>query len=270
LKEEVTEVADTATEQLGSIANRALDELAAARKKPEAPAAAGDAPLLAIVQMLFTQNQQAMQQQTAMMMELMKSARQAEPPPPAAAPSLAEQLALLREVRDAAADFGGGGGRPVKATLMEHVITALAPSLPQLLAVLSRLGTAPAVGAAPVVPVPAAPVPIAEVVPPVLANPQIEGVDDVTMKMGLRFMQVGEKALAAFERGRTGDQFAEALETMEADGEAVYAQLHAVGYDGIMQVIQTLPAWGSLAARRVEVEEFIRAFVSYGDAEVSE
>ncbi|MCX6596629.1 MAG: hypothetical protein NTV70_09710 [Acidobacteria bacterium] len=265
LKQEVEEVADTATEQLGSIANRALDELAAARKKPE-PVASSDSSLLGIVQMLFTQQQQAAQQQTAMMMELFKSSRQVQAPaPPPAATSLAEQLALLRELREAAADFSGGSARPVKSTLMEHVISALAPSLPHVLAVLTRLGTAPAVGAAPVAAgqVPAA---VPEAAPVAMVNHPIEGVEDVTMKMGLRFMEVGQQALKAFERGRTGDQFAEALETMADDGAAVYEQLHSVGFDGIMQVVRTLPAWSILAAREAEVQQFVREFLTYGEA----
>ena len=273
LKDEVEQVADTATEQLGTIAQRALDELAQTRKNKPESAAAGDAPLLAIVQMLFQQNQAAQQQQTALLMELMKSRQEADPAPAQApASSLAEQLALLREVRDAAADFGGGAVRSGKQSVWEHVLAALAPSVPQLLAVLGQLAAAPAArgGAVPVAPVAPAPMAPAVAAPvdtgaAALVNPQPEGVDDMTLRMGMRFMQVGQQALAAFERGRSGDVFAQSLETMEADGEVVYEQLRAVGFDGIMQVVRTLPAWPGLAAREKQVEQFIREFLAYGD-----
>lgn len=82
-----------------------------------------------------------------------------------------------------------------------------------------------------------------------------------------RLQEIGRQAISAFERGKTGDQFADALVTMADDGESAYEALAGIGLDGIMQALKMLPAWPQLEPKQAEIEAFIKTFIEWGSEE---
>jgi len=79
-----------------------------------------------------------------------------------------------------------------------------------------------------------------------------------------RLVQVGQKAIVAFQRGASGDDFAHAIVVGEPDGELIYDQLAALGRDGIMASLRALPVWPQLEARSADIERFVDEFLAYG------
>jgi hypothetical protein len=82
-----------------------------------------------------------------------------------------------------------------------------------------------------------------------------------------RVVSIAQRALSAFERGATGDQFAEALVTLEPDGETLYGSLAVMGEQVILQALRSTPQWQALASREAAVTAWVREFLEYGSAE---
>lgn len=92
-------------------------------------------------------------------------------------------------------------------------------------------------------------------------SPAMGGGTDVNM---LQMVQIGQKALAAFDRGKTGDSFAEGLCEYEENGDALYEQFAALGVDGLLTAFKQSPFWAKYAARETEVKAWLTEFVAYG------
>lgn len=89
---------------------------------------------------------------------------------------------------------------------------------------------------------------------------------DPAMMNPVQGLAIAKKALAAFERGTSGDSFAEGLCEYEEGGDAIYAQLAALGVEGLMAALQSSPAWPQLTGREVEVRVWLADFIQYGTA----
>jgi len=77
-------------------------------------------------------------------------------------------------------------------------------------------------------------------------------------------ISVGEKAVAAFQRGAGGAEFARAMSVYDRD---TYAFLAALKQPEIMGVLQSQPAiWDKLKPQAPAVEQFIAEFLAAGDA----
>jgi len=77
-----------------------------------------------------------------------------------------------------------------------------------------------------------------------------------------KLMQLGERAIQAFNDGLSGEEFASAVCTLEPQ---LYDLLAGMGKSQIMGVMQSQPAvWAQLAPRQAEVEAFIDQFLAYG------
>ncbi len=83
----------------------------------------------------------------------------------------------------------------------------------------------------------------------------------------MRLAAVGQKAVLAFQRGMSGDAFAEALVSLEDDGEQVYRVLYTLGSANILGMIKGLPVWSQLAEHEAKISTFIADFLSYGAPE---
>lgn len=84
-----------------------------------------------------------------------------------------------------------------------------------------------------------------------------------------RLIQVGQRAVVAFQKGATGDEFAHSLVMTEPDGEAIYEQLCSLGKAGIMGALRSLPVWSELEPRTAQIEQFVDAFLQYGEDEAA-
>ena len=77
-------------------------------------------------------------------------------------------------------------------------------------------------------------------------------------------ISVGEKAVAAFQRGAGGAEFARAMSVYDPE---TYAFLAALKQPEIMGVLQSQPAiWDKLKPQAPAVEQFIAEFLAAGDA----
>lgn len=83
----------------------------------------------------------------------------------------------------------------------------------------------------------------------------------------MRLAAVGQKAVKAFQSGMSGDAFAEALVSLEDDGEQVYQVLYTLGSANILGMIKGLPLWGELAVHEARINTFVEEFLSYGAPE---
>lgn len=79
-----------------------------------------------------------------------------------------------------------------------------------------------------------------------------------------RLLEIGQRALARFAQGVSGNDFAHGLCTMEDDGEQVYAVLSLVGVEQIMSTLRQAPQWSALAAREAELRAWLDDFMLYG------
>lgn len=165
--------------------------------------------------------------------------------------------------------LGGGGGG---ASWVDLVAKAL-PSLAQAFAAMAARGAVPSaspgMGAAvspdvaPMIPAPVPGVPA----PGAPVSPELAQFEGVLSMFGLslpRILDVASQAVAAFERGLSGDVFAEALAHFNADGERIYDVLASAGRDTILAALKSSPAWARLAARESEVVAFVDAFIEWG------
>lgn len=172
--------------------------------------------------------------------------------------SLFDQFKKFRELERAIGGRGGGGGGGMPEWLGE-LLKSLAPAL---LTLLMRGGGAPGMAPAPAGPGPSPGAPPA--FPPVIPMaPDGAGEGDLM----IRLIQTANKALKAFQRGMTGDDFAHSLVTLEDDGEEIYSTFSGMGVDGLISTLKTTPQWAGLAAREGEVRDFLAAFVAYGEPE---
>ena len=78
-----------------------------------------------------------------------------------------------------------------------------------------------------------------------------------------RVAAIARKAVAAFESGAHGEDFAWAL-LLEEDGEEIYNFLAGLGAEQMLTFIKMSPAWPQLAARESEIAAFLAEFVAYG------
>lgn len=80
------------------------------------------------------------------------------------------------------------------------------------------------------------------------------------------FIEVGKDAIEAIERGISGDDFAHALVCRSRAGEAIYAQLSALGKEGILGALSSFPSLAEqIAPRQEAVAQWLDAFMSYGE-----
>jgi hypothetical protein len=101
---------------------------------------------------------------------------------------------------------------------------------------------------------------------PPAASPTVPAAGGWSLSMD-RLVQVGQKAIVAFQRGASGDDFAHALVVSEPDGELIYDQLAALGKEGILSSLRALPVWPQLEARSADIERFVDEFLAYGQDE---
>ena len=80
-------------------------------------------------------------------------------------------------------------------------------------------------------------------------------------------MQYGGMIVKAVYRGQDGTSFAASLEDlMGDDGAAIYTQIAAMGKEGIIAALQTVPQlWNQLAPIQDRLEKFVDQFIAYGE-----
>jgi hypothetical protein len=111
---------------------------------------------------------------------------------------------------------------------------------------------------------------------PAVQNPHMEaglsipGVSDEDMRKLMRLIEVGNKALGAFERGVGGYDFAAAIYHGESDGEEILVALDEFGRDKIMGILSQSPQWPTLEGRREAVAAWLDDFLTFGDPDPSE
>ena len=98
------------------------------------------------------------------------------------------------------------------------------------------------------------------------AAPIPQGGDDMNF---LDAFRLGRAALEAFQRGVSGDSFADSLVSdplgvMKGKGDEIYSALAAAGKEQILAFIKSSPAWAQISARLPEVEVWVNEFLAYG------
>ena len=81
--------------------------------------------------------------------------------------------------------------------------------------------------------------------------------------------RLGRAALEAFQRGVSGDSFADSLVSdplgvMKGKGDEIYSALASAGKEQILAFIKSSPAWAQISARLPEVEVWVNEFLAYG------
>lgn len=261
--------ASSAVEVLGSLAKDAMQkkggelstvrEVLAVVKEMNSKGGSGEGKLLELM----------MQQQTAILTMLLN--RQG----PTAAADPIEQIvrvvSLVDKLRGRGGSAASAAGSPSWVSELIGVLPAVSSSFSESLRSMATLkGTA----AAPQNGVEAAGFALGHAVGAGVAEaqktaaPSLEGAEATSDEISVaRLIEVGRKALSAVERGVSGDDFAASLLTYEADGEAIFETLAAVGRDGLMQALRTLPNWAAYEAKAPAILAWFDAFLAYGDGE---
>ena len=83
-----------------------------------------------------------------------------------------------------------------------------------------------------------------------------------------KLVDLGQKAFNAFTQGITGEEFASSVYMLEPE---LYQMLAGMGKDQMLTVLQAQPAiWAQVAPRAAEVEQFLDAFIAYGQEPAAE
>lgn len=172
----------------------------------------------------------------------------------------------LEELRSTAAflkemGFGAGGG-----TSWVEAVAAL-PGILQYGALMVR--ELKVMRAADQQPAPAAGSPPAAA-PAGIAAPAVEG-EGAEMFGGLSLVQlkgVFDDAVAAFERGISGADFAHGLVCGRRDGEKLYETICAIGKEELLGMAALVPGAAEVVkARGPEIGKFLDEFIAYGEPE---
>jgi hypothetical protein len=191
-----------------------------------------------------------MEQNTALMTVLVQRAA----PAPAADPF--EQYSKIADIVDRAAARQSGGG--------PSWLEMLAPAMPALAALLTRLMSAPAAAPA------GAPATVDTTLPAAAPESQIPGeFMNVLGMMGIspaqapEYLEVGKLALASIKRGQRGDAFVSAIcDLYGSTGEQICEKFYDCGKEGLVQLAAQLGAQMGLDPTAVEkwIDEFFLAF----------
>jgi len=202
--------------------------------------------------------------------------------PAAGAADPLKQYAQIDELVERAAQRHSGGGNNGGSSLLEvfgPAVPAIVTFLGSLVSRMQAPAAAPVYGGYP----PAAPVSLPADAAVHVDNPaaapasaaqddggliEMLGAFGIPPAIALRLKEVGAKALAAFSRGVSGDDFAQALVTMDADGEEVYAALLQFGKPSIMRLATMLG--GEAAKDTAALEAWVDAFIAYDEASLLE
>ena len=102
----------------------------------------------------------------------------------------------------------------------------------------------------------------------VAARPELPATKENPTMAGVvrpeRLMAIGQRALARFQQGVSGSDFAHGLVTMEDDGEQVYDMLSLLGSEQILSALRQLPDWPQLAPREADLRAWLDDFIKYG------
>jgi len=161
-----------------------------------------------------------------------------------------------------------GARNPGKSGAWDKVLEAVPGILQAGLGMFSmwansqRRGPIPSTAAAPVA---------AETIVDVRPDPEVElppgDMDMLNPATMAALKNVAEKALKAFESGKTGDHFAAAL-CIDEQGERIYGALREMGSAGILNTMSMVPGlMDRLAARKAEIEPWLEAFIEYAAEE---
>lgn len=178
-----------------------------------------------------------MRKQNDKLMDMVLNSKAAAQPDPLAELKRFEKIAEIMS------------GRSAETSWLSELAKLLAPLVPLLVVKLAGGSSAPA-------PPPAR----NPQTGPYMPAPELPSQENDPM---YQMMQTAQKALRAFDKGMSGDSFAEALCTMD-DQEALYEAIAQMGEDGILAALRSVPQWALLAPREPQVLEFVRAFLSYG------
>lgn len=202
-----------------------------------------------------TQLFKVMMENQAAMMRLLLERGQA-----AAAPAdPVEQLEKAASLLERFGGGGGGGGSIVRDLLA--ALPAVAAAWGQTMAMARAAApAAPHDGGPGLMPAPVAP-PVMPAAAPVASAP---GLAAGLPPEVARLLELGQRAMRAFARGVSGDDFAAGLVALEDDGEEVYLQLAGLGRQGILDALKASPHWPGLAPREAELAAWLDEFVSYG------
>jgi hypothetical protein len=177
----------------------------------------------------------------------------------------------LQELRETAAFLKemGFGGRSEPAAPDTSWIAAVVPFLPSLVGIVRQLLVVPAAGPQPGRVVDVQPQQTAPAAVPAEQNPN--GGDMFGMPNLNAFVEVGQDALDAFDRGLSGAEFAHGL-CCRRGGEALYEGLAKLGKTMLLQMVNgaagSVPGLAEkLAQHKRALETFIEEFLQYGEEE---
>ncbi|PJF28485.1 MAG: hypothetical protein CUN53_00090 [Phototrophicales bacterium] len=248
------------------VLSKALDVMvnrnAAAAAAPAASSPADPMAYFAPMMTTFLQGQQQQQQFMFTMLERI-SANAAPPAPPP------DPLKIASEIREQARELAQElSGRPAQSDGFDWS-KLLATLAPVAMAMATRLMQQPAAaGAPPALPPAGAPLGA----PPAPAEPfapagavsadQMAAMGAATTLNGQAVTETAGQILAAINQGRTGDQFAEAFETLR--GAVAYETLRQLGAEQLLELLLATQYGPHFEQIRPAAQKFLADFIEYG------
>lgn len=166
------------------------------------------------------------------------------------------QVKEILELVNVARESGGGGGDGSPWASFFQGLPAAIAGISQIIGNVVALKTAAAAA-----PGGGVPVPFINQPTDTDGGAMPQNGDEQVNLMGL--VKIAHRALAAFMQGVSGDDFAHGVCMMEPE---LYNMLAGMGKEQMLQILQTQPGvWAQVEPRRAAVEEFLDAFIAYGD-----
>lgn len=202
---------------------------------------------------------QVMKTLAELVMERARPAEQTARPDPIS--QMKETAAFLKELGWGSHSSGSSGS-------WIDAVAALPGILQYGAQLIREMATMRAISAGTVIQMPAAPgappLPSSPSAIPTTTQPGGEMINPLNVNM---LIEVGQDAIDAFERGISGDDFANGL-VCRRGGEQLYNTLYEMGKESIISYVSMVPGLAEkLQPKRAELEAWLDEFIAYGTPE---